>query len=85
VPVSAPEARTCLSRAGHPRVNGGERDVCRPPAEEVATFKAATDISVFVVPRIAHMRNFADTRALLWERLEEFVAHVTRGLATPTS
>jgi pimeloyl-ACP methyl ester carboxylesterase len=56
----------------------GERDVCRPPAEEVGAFKAATDISVFVVPRMAHMHNFAVTRALLWARLDEFVAHVTR-------
>jgi pimeloyl-ACP methyl ester carboxylesterase len=56
----------------------GERDVCRPPAEEVAAFTAATDISVFVVPRMAHMHNFATTRTLLWERLEEFVTHVTR-------
>jgi pimeloyl-ACP methyl ester carboxylesterase len=36
----------------------GERDVCRPPADEVAAFKAATDISVFVVPRMAHMHNW---------------------------
>jgi pimeloyl-ACP methyl ester carboxylesterase len=56
----------------------GERDVCRPPAEEIATFTAATDISVFVVPRSAHMHNFAATRTLLWERLDEFVTHVTR-------
>ena len=56
----------------------GERDVCHPPAEEVAALKAATDISVLVVPRMAHMHNFATTRTLLWERLDEFVAHVTR-------
>jgi pimeloyl-ACP methyl ester carboxylesterase len=56
----------------------GERDLCRPPAEELATFKAATDISVFVLPEAAHMHNFAATRALLWERLDEFVTHVTR-------
>jgi pimeloyl-ACP methyl ester carboxylesterase len=59
----------------------GERDVCRPPAEEVATFKVATDISVLVVPRMAHMHNFAATRALLWERLDEFVTHVTAAIA----
>jgi pimeloyl-ACP methyl ester carboxylesterase len=52
----------------------GERDVCRPPAEEIAAFKAATDISLFVVPRAAHMHNFAATRILLWERLDEFIA-----------
>jgi pimeloyl-ACP methyl ester carboxylesterase len=56
----------------------GERDVCRAPAEEVAAFKAATDVSVFVVRQMAHMHNFAATRARLWERLDEFVAHVTR-------
>jgi len=56
----------------------GERDVCRPPAEEVAALKAATDISVLVVPQMAHMHNFAATRTLMWERLDEFVAHVTR-------
>jgi hypothetical protein len=56
----------------------GERDVCRAPAEELAVFKAATDVSVFVVRQMAHMHNFAATRARLWERLDEFVAHVTR-------
>jgi len=56
----------------------GERDVCRPPAVEVAALKAATDISVLVVPQMAHMHNFAATRTLMWERLDEFVAHVAR-------
>ena len=55
----------------------GERDVCHSPAEEVAALKAATDISVLIVPRMAHMHNFATTRTLLWERIDEFVAHVT--------
>jgi pimeloyl-ACP methyl ester carboxylesterase len=54
----------------------GERDVCHRPAEEVAALKAATDISLLIVPRMAHMHNFAVTRAVLWERLDEFVAHV---------
>jgi pimeloyl-ACP methyl ester carboxylesterase len=56
----------------------GERDVCHAPAEEVAALKAAADISVLVVPRMAHMHNFATTRTGLWERLDEFVDHVTR-------
>jgi pimeloyl-ACP methyl ester carboxylesterase len=59
----------------------GERDVCHPPAEEVAALKSATDISVLVVDRMAHMHNFATTRAVIWERLDEFVAHVTRATA----
>jgi alpha-beta hydrolase superfamily lysophospholipase len=59
----------------------GERDLCGTPGEEVAAFTAATDISVLVVPRMAHMHNFAATRAVLWERLDEFIAHVTRSVA----
>ncbi|OHV34814.1 MULTISPECIES: alpha/beta hydrolase [Pseudofrankia] len=57
----------------------GERDVCRPPAEEIAGFRAATDLSVLVVRRMAHMHNFAATRATLWGRLDEFVSHVAGG------
>ncbi|WP_241835414.1 alpha/beta hydrolase [Pseudofrankia asymbiotica] len=53
----------------------GERDVCRSPAEEIAGFRAATDLSVLVVRRMAHMHNFAPTRATLWNRLDEFVSH----------
>ncbi|OHV29671.1 hypothetical protein CC117_28730 [Parafrankia colletiae] len=60
----------------------GERDVCRPLGEEIAAFGTATDIAVYVVPRMAHMHNFATTRALLWERLDEFVTHVARMTAT---
>jgi pimeloyl-ACP methyl ester carboxylesterase len=56
----------------------GERDVCHPPAEEIAALKSATDISVLVVPQMAHMHNFATTRARIWEQLDEFIAHVTR-------
>jgi len=32
---------------------------------------------------MAHMHNFAATQALLWERLDEFVTHVTCGAARP--
>ncbi|WP_232295269.1 hypothetical protein [Parafrankia sp. EUN1f] len=56
----------------------GERDVCRPLTVELAGFVAATDLAGFVVPRMAHMHNFAETRTLLWERLDDFIAHVAR-------
>jgi pimeloyl-ACP methyl ester carboxylesterase len=59
----------------------GERDVCHPPSEEIAALKSATDISVLVVPQMAHMHNFATTRAQIWDRLEELVAHVARATA----
>lgn len=52
----------------------GERDVCHPPAVEVATLKAATDIAIFVLPQTAHMHNFSEARQRLWERLDDFVS-----------
>ena len=47
----------------------GERDVVPIPMDEPRAFKKARDVSVFVVPRMAHMHNFASTREMLWARL----------------
>jgi hypothetical protein len=32
-------------------------------------FIRSNDISVFIVPKMAHMHNFAGTRELLWQRV----------------
>lgn len=50
-------------------VGAGERDVCPDPHAEPSAYRAAKDVALFVVPRMAHMHNFAGTRRLLWERL----------------
>jgi hypothetical protein len=63
----------------------GERDVCRPLAQEIAALKSASDIGVLVVPQMAHMHNFAATRAQIWDRLEEFITHVTRTTVARTT
>ena len=34
-----------------------------------ASFASSRDISVFIVPRMAHMHNFASTRERLWDRI----------------
>ena len=47
----------------------GERDTCPDPRAEPSAYSASPDISVFIVPRMAHMHNFASTRERLWERL----------------
>jgi len=47
----------------------GERDTCVEPLGEPAYFSRSPDVSVFIVPRMAHMHNFATTRRLLWSRL----------------
>lgn len=53
-------------------VGCGERDVLPDPWAEPAAYRGSSDISLVVVPRMAHMHNFARTRDQLWDRLEAF-------------
>jgi pimeloyl-ACP methyl ester carboxylesterase len=46
----------------------GERDTVPDPAREAAAYPSSSAVAVEVVPRMAHMHNFAGTRELLWER-----------------
>jgi pimeloyl-ACP methyl ester carboxylesterase len=50
-------------------VGVGERDVCPEPLSEPKAYTSARDVSVYVVPRMAHMHNFASTRVQLWDRI----------------
>ena len=43
---------------------------------ELAAYVSARDIALLVCPRMGHMHNFAGTRAMLWNRLDAFVAQV---------
>lgn len=52
----------------------GERDFVPDPAGEARAFKSARSVDLFQCPRMAHMHNFASTRALLWRRIELFGA-----------
>jgi alpha-beta hydrolase superfamily lysophospholipase len=54
----------------------GERDVCQDSLRELAAFMSARDLALFVAPRMAHMHNFAGTRALMWRRISAFIAQV---------
>ncbi len=47
----------------------GERDVSPDPWSEPAAFRHSRDVSLLVVPRMAHMHNFAGTRQFLWDRV----------------
>jgi hypothetical protein len=46
----------------------GERDVSAAPRAEATGYPASPDITTVVIPDMAHMHNFADTRAQLWDR-----------------
>ena len=55
----------------------GEFDVSADPHAEPTGYPGSSDITVVVVPRMAHMHNFAETRVQLWERFLEWLP-VTR-------
>jgi len=57
-------------------VGVGERDVCPQPLAEPAAYRNSHDVAVYVVPRMAHMHNFASTRVMLWDRIETWASRV---------
>jgi pimeloyl-ACP methyl ester carboxylesterase len=56
----------------------GERDVSADMRREATAFFNSNDISIFIVPRMAHMHNFADTRHILWQRVADWVEMQSR-------
>jgi pimeloyl-ACP methyl ester carboxylesterase len=50
----------------------GERDVCPDPWSEPTSYRAAQQVSLCVIDRMAHMHNFASTRQMLWDRLHRW-------------
>jgi pimeloyl-ACP methyl ester carboxylesterase len=64
----------------------GERDVV-PDTHAEPTAYASRDVCMFVVPRMAHMHNFAGTRELLWRRIHNWgdrVASDREPVTSPT-
>lgn len=59
----------------------GERDVAETPVQEAGMFPQSRDVTIFVVPRMAHMHNFASTRRQLWDRSADWIDAVQRGAA----
>lgn len=53
-------------------VANGERDTCPDPHAEAAAYSSSRDVSIFIVPTMAHMHNFASTRTQLWQRLHDW-------------
>lgn len=54
----------------------GEIDVVPDPRAEPTAYSNAPDITVTVIPRMAHMHNFASTRTRLWDRIAAWSATV---------
>jgi hypothetical protein len=51
----------------------GDSDVSQQPRLEPTGYPASRDLTVVVIPRMAHMHNFADTREQLWRRLDQWM------------
>ncbi|MDO8364775.1 MAG: hypothetical protein Q7V88_17930 [Actinomycetota bacterium] len=71
----APEAATITAPV---LVAVGERDVVPDPRFEPKAYQRSSDITVVVVPDMAHMHNFASTRVQLWSRLHEWAEGIAR-------
>lgn len=57
-------------------VGVGERDTCPQPLAEPAAYRNSRDLAVYIVPRMAHMHNFASTRVMLWDRIEAWARRI---------
>ncbi|MFJ5265563.1 hypothetical protein ACIQAC_34390 [Streptomyces sp. NPDC088387] len=56
----------------------GEYDVSAHPRGEPAAYPRAPEVTVVVVPDMAHMHNFADTRGQLWRRFVDWLTITAR-------
>ena len=57
-------------------VGSGERDVVPDPWAEPTAYRGSPNVALVVIPRMAHMHNFAHTRALLWDAIAHFAGGV---------
>jgi len=53
-----------------------ERDVILAPHEEPRAYRSAPSVWTEIIPRMAHMHNFAPTREMLWRRIERFASAI---------
>jgi alpha-beta hydrolase superfamily lysophospholipase len=59
-------------------VGVGERDTCPNPLAEPAAYPNSGDVAVHIVPQMAHMHNFASTRAQLWQLIEAWARRLSQ-------
>jgi hypothetical protein len=54
----------------------GERDVAERPHEERRHYPGSRDVTVHVLPGSGHCQYTASSRALLWERLDQWITSI---------
>jgi hypothetical protein len=60
----------------------GQRDVCPDPWLEPTAYRSSRDITLVQMSGMAHMHNFAGTRATLWQRISTWASAVPRRSVT---
>ncbi len=73
--VVAPEAAMITAPV---LVVAGERDVVPDPKAEPKAYQRSSDVTVVVWPNMAHMHNFASTRAGFWNRIHVWAEGIAR-------
>jgi alpha-beta hydrolase superfamily lysophospholipase len=63
----------------------GERDTVPDPWSEPSAYRSSRFIWLAVIERMAHMHNFASTRTVLWEIIENFARAVPARHESPTA
>jgi hypothetical protein len=58
---------------------GGTADIAPDPRAEPTGYPRSQDITVTCYEDMAHMHNFARTRAIMWRRFHDWTAAVTAG------
>ena len=56
-------------------IGNGARDVCPDPHAEPSAYRASADITLVIIPDVAHMHNFGSSRVQLWDRLAAWYGH----------
>lgn len=57
-------------------IGNGEIDTVPDPRTEPAAYPLSPDVTTIVLPRASHMHNFAGTREILWNRLENWAVGI---------
>ena len=62
----------------------GDSDVSTDPSREPTGCRLSRHITVATFPDMAHMHNFADTRELLWQVLDDWLPRRGQAGGTPS-
>lgn len=71
-----PAGRHCAGSGSNRRARpyrDGRARCWQDSLREIAAFQSANDLSLSIIPRMAHMHNFAGTRRRMWRRIDAFV------------